>query len=130
MSLETFGVGALAFLGGYAFRGDVEEWFAARRYRCEVCGSRTNDDGVGAREALDDGLDVEEVRRHLRSAMRCLGNRNRGGAELALQSAHVEAGGECLRDLYPEGAIDDEAHAKLCDCGRGDEPPTAEGESS
>lgn len=43
----------LAFLVGFAVRGDFEEWLARRRYRCEVCGSRTTDDGIGAREAFD-----------------------------------------------------------------------------
>lgn len=49
-----------AFLVGYAARMALAEWLAKRRYRCDVCGSRTNDDGIGAREMLDDGGDDAE----------------------------------------------------------------------
>lgn len=52
----TFGLLALAstaFLVGFLVREDFEEWLARRRYRCEVCGSRTNDEGVGHEAALE-----------------------------------------------------------------------------
>lgn len=44
---------ALAFLFGFLLAGPFYEYLARRRYRCEICGSRTNDEGVGAREMLD-----------------------------------------------------------------------------
>lgn len=45
--------GSLGVMAGYAFRQHLAEWLARRRYRCEVCGARTDDDGIGAGEVDD-----------------------------------------------------------------------------